>query len=111
MNLTWLTKPQTLSKEQIAALDPSYKGVETITVILTEDAQGKPTKTADYVICQPPRKVVEAAADMALAEGNIRYINACVLAGDLELMDAEDAVYYAVLAAVKNKVEAKKLLS
>ena len=99
--------------------EKTYKGVRQIAIPIGDVDQDElnldsDTKEAQFVICKPDRKVLNAVArygaDKNYGKANQVLVTNCVLGGDMEWLEEgrDDDIYMAVIDEIGKLVNTKK---
>ena len=113
-----LKKFEDITADQIAAWKSAKRKVSQVDIPVNEDDAAGNGPLASYVICQPERNVLDAAAKYA-QEKNFRKANEvlkknCILGGDMKYIETESSEFnmeieLAVLDEIGKLVESKKV--
>ncbi|SHJ76035.1 hypothetical protein SAMN02745146_0096 [Hymenobacter daecheongensis DSM 21074] len=107
-------KPQEYTPEQIEAFEARSENKSRGKVSLFRfPSDDNPDKPAQFWCAKPNRQQIAAIAETSetdSAKGNDLFINTCVLAGDLDQLEHDDALYFGLLKEISGLIENKKKL-
>lgn len=112
MNTT--TKPLTMTQEEIEAWEANDKQGRKIETFSYPQDENDPEGEADaFYVVEASRTAVEAMSDMARRKETTKKINevaikASVLAGPLEKLERDNALYYGLLGDITELGKVKK---
>ena len=108
-------KPAELSAAEIAEFEGNAKNKSRGKVQTFEyDSEETSDKPARFFVAKPDRNTLMAVAEMqaggggSMARANDVLLNSCILAGDVEQLEADDALYFGLLKDIAELVETKK---
>ncbi|WP_035560958.1 hypothetical protein [Hymenobacter sp. IS2118] len=105
-------KPAEFSPAEITDFESKNPSREKVEVFRYESKRSK-DRPATFYVAKPNRLQIEAieeTRERSRGNGNDLMINTGVLAGDVDQLDEDDALYFGLLRDVTNLIEAKKKL-
>jgi hypothetical protein len=105
-------KPRELSPEAIEQFQAENRARGKVQV-LNFPSDETPDRPAKFFIVRPTRQTLTAITETGskdIGKANDMMINACVLAGDLDQLDLDDALYFGLLTECGRLIDAKKKL-
>jgi len=108
-------KPATFSESEIAQFENNPKNKSRGKVqVLDYDSDETPERPARFFVAKPNREMlmmvaeIQGAGNGSMAKANDLLINGCVLAGDVEQLESDDALYFGLLKDITELLETKK---
>ncbi|MDQ2769374.1 MAG: hypothetical protein M3Y54_02595 [Bacteroidota bacterium] len=105
------SKPAELSAQEITSFEGKNPSREKVEVFEYESKRGE--KPARFFVAKPNRQqieIIEETREKSRSRSNDLMINTGVLAGDVDQLDEDDALYFGLLRDVTSMIEAKKKL-
>ncbi len=107
-----LNKPAALSEAEIAKFESDNKSREKVQLFKYE-SKVNPDKPACFYVAKPNRLQLDGineTRDRDRTSGNDLMLNTGILAGDVDQIADDDALFYGLLRDISSLVEAKKKL-